>query len=526
MDVVPKPMHAQAIDINGPPAFSASYADGVVSVRGESRVRLGHSLPGRVRADAGRREIDGGARDGGTRDGVYLEWEWDGSKLVIRNDRYGFHPAYCYVSDSLVMVSPSLPALLRLGAPASLDEEALAVFLRIGYFVGDDTPFSGIRALPPNVDFEWRPGQWRMRGGRPNPPARSLGRADAIEAYIALFRAAMEKRLPSGGYVFPLSGGRDSRQMLLQLCAMGAPPEECVTGSKFPPEPQDFRVASELCASLGVPHRSLPSGNDLRNDLFANPMQNFCADQGGWLTPLAAYLGDRTHDTYVGIGGGELTALMAPSRIQLALFEAGNAEELARRQVDLKRGASIMEALLSPEQKRRMSRDAAIARIATEYSTHLDAPVASKSFAFWNHVRREHALGPYALFTGVQTIYAPYLDHDLFDFLCGLPLSLLDDDLHLETIASAFPSAAGIAYANGRDTPGYRLSARRRWLAYVASFAHEVVTRRTWRYRADGIAWRLLRALASPARISDAKWLIPRITVLLQIESMLEGSVE
>lgn len=506
-----EPMREQATSWPEPPVFSALYSNGVVTFQGEPCVRLGHSLPGRTLESP---------------DGVFVAWDWDGAKLSVRNDRYGFYPAYCHVSDSRVMVSPSLPALLRQGAPASLDEEALAVFLRLGYFVGNDTPFSGIQALPPAVDFEWRPGQWHVRSGRSDPPAQSLSRAAAIEGYAALFRAAMEKRFPQGSYVFPLSGGRDSRQMLLQLCALGAPPEECVTGAKFPPEPQDFIVAARICEFLGISHRALSSGNDLRNDLHANAMQNFCADQGGWLTPVAAYLREHTRDTYIGIGGGELTAVMAPNRIQLALFEARDTRELARRLVDLKRGAQIMQEILSPEQNRRMGREAAISRIAAEYATHLDAPVPSKSFAFWNQVRREHALGPYALFAGLRNVYAPYLDHDLFDFLYGLPLSVLDNDLHLEVIASAFPSAAGVPYAHGRSTLVYRLSAQQRWLTYVASFAHRIVKRRAWRARADGLAWRLLQKLAAPAHVSDAKWLISRTMVLLQIEAMLEGSKE
>jgi len=45
------------------------------------------------------------------------------------------------------------------------------------------------------------------------------------------------------------------------------------------------------------------------------------------------------------------------------------------------------------------------------------------------------------------TVYAPYLDHTLFDFLASLPARLLmDRTLHTEAIAAAWPRFATIPY--------------------------------------------------------------------------------
>src|SRR5205085_2976358 len=109
--------------------------------------------------------------------------------------------------------------LLLEGAPAELDERALSVFLRLGFFLGEDTAFTAIKALPPAATMRWRAGRLELRGSRPPPPPPAdLGRSEAIEQYAALFRASIERCLePGDDIVLPLSGGRDSRHILLEL---------------------------------------------------------------------------------------------------------------------------------------------------------------------------------------------------------------------------------------------------------------------------------------------------------------------
>lgn len=69
--------------------------------------------------------------------------------LRVQNDRYGFYPLYYFIRPGEVCVSPSLVQLLSEGAPTAPDVAALAVFLRVGWFIGEDTPFQHIRAFPP-----------------------------------------------------------------------------------------------------------------------------------------------------------------------------------------------------------------------------------------------------------------------------------------------------------------------------------------------------------------------------------------
>src|ERR687887_1704648 len=90
-----------------------------VHASGQPHFFRGHTIPRR----AGQR-----------RDGIYGEWHWDGEELTVRNDRYGVLPLFFAERKDWLAVSPSIATLLEHGAPADLDEAALAVFFRLGFF--------------------------------------------------------------------------------------------------------------------------------------------------------------------------------------------------------------------------------------------------------------------------------------------------------------------------------------------------------------------------------------------------------
>jgi len=86
-----------------------------------------------------------------------------------------------------VCISPSLGSLLLRGVPAEIDHQALAIFLRLGTFLGDDTPFRGIRALPAGAVLEWEPGRFRIAGGPVLADPEPIDREEALGRYASLF---------------------------------------------------------------------------------------------------------------------------------------------------------------------------------------------------------------------------------------------------------------------------------------------------------------------------------------------------
>jgi asparagine synthase (glutamine-hydrolysing) len=461
----------------------------------------------------------------GVPDGIFAEWSWDGVQLTVRNDRYGFHPLLYFEREGEICVSPSLFTLLARGAPAELDDAGLAVFLRLGYFVGDDTPLRAVRALPPGAVLEWRDGACRRSGGYWFVPPDRPARDDAIDAYVSLFRAAVHKRLPrNGDFVVPLSGGRDSRHLLLELCKLGCQPESCVTVRGYSAgQDADVEVARLVAKAVGLPHIVLEQQQSwFQAEVRKNLATNLCADEHAWFLVFADYVSGTTDTVYDGIGGDVFTgsAVSETQRVELEewarLFEAGRFGALADAM--LYQVGPALGPLLTREARARMSREVAIVHLADELRKHTPAANPLASFWFWNRTRREIALSPYALLRTVPRVYSPYVDHDLYKFLASLPAELAwREDFHTATIRRGHPRYADVPYTD--DSPPARDATD-----HLASFGRELArfafTNRPRRaIRSAYVMPLLVGCLMSRSITLVAHWFLPRVLYLLQLES-------
>src|SRR5690606_37864606 len=109
-------------------ALRLSVINGRVSVRGEATYRQANTQS-------------------------HGEWYWDGEHLRARVCRLGVHPLFWRATRHGVALATTPLDLLEEGA--DLDYPALAVFLRLGFFVGEDTPFAGVRQLAPGAQLQW-----------------------------------------------------------------------------------------------------------------------------------------------------------------------------------------------------------------------------------------------------------------------------------------------------------------------------------------------------------------------------------
>ena len=413
--------------------------DGQVHVRGAATCQLGQSL------DYGHESPDG----------VFAWWRWDGSALRAANDRYGMQPLFYARDGEGIALSSSLPRLLLEGAPADLDEAALAVFLRTGYFVGEDTAFRAIRALPPNARLEWSGGRLHVSGGLPLPPRQTMTRDEAIDAYIPLFREAVRRRLPAEGpgepeLVMPLSGGRDSRHILLELLLLGCRPAFCLTvRHHLPRVDQDAELAARLTEALGLRQVLLDQIEPrLQAEQRKNLKTSFSSDEGTAFLALGDYLetyrDGRPAIIFDGIAGDFLSDGRFLSEQRLALLEAGRIADLAD---DLLHRPGHLPDLLRDDVAERLSREVAIARLQAELERHLDAPNPIQSYIFQNRCRREIATFAFTFYSPAVEKRCPYLDHDVVDFLLSLPARVfLPPSFHADAINRAFPAYASIPF--------------------------------------------------------------------------------
>jgi asparagine synthetase B (glutamine-hydrolysing) len=417
----------------------------------------------------------------GCEEDVFASWRWDGAALEVRSCRFGLQPLFYWAGHDEFAIADAIVPLLQSVDALDVDDDAMAAFLRIGFFLEGDTPFRQIRAVPPGA-------AWRLhRGGlvpapHSDPPAvRTAVRARRVDEYAELFRQSLRRRPCAGEDVLlPLSGGRDSRHALFELVASGAARQarsfQCVT-SEFPPTRsiEDLRVAQRVCGRLGLAHRRIAhEPSFVAASLRKNILTSFGSDEHTWAVPLGDAVNERRSTVYDGLGGDVLSAGLFSSPRRLRLLRAERAEDFV---LDLFGHVEVeLRHWLRPAALRRFSRERAVARAAAAVRRHCRQPNPVASFFFWNRTRREIALQGCCMYRPDTRLHYPYLDHALYDYLAGIPGEELDDKrFHTETIAVTYPQWAGIAYGRGDDDPeAARLPApsRRRWntrLAFEAS---------------------------------------------------------
>lgn len=448
-------------------------------------------------------------------DGVYLRWRVESGKAEIENDRYGMYPAFIFQKDDVVAVSPSLPALIARGAHTAFDYDALAVFLRMGQFVGDDTPFQYIKVLPPCCRIDLTDKGCRLRS------RRDLGLFNArptVEAaadrYAELFSAAMKRRLSTvTRFGIPLSGGRDSRHILFEAVRQGRRPEICVTVDEWP---DDTQVARSVAAKTGCASIILESPTDLLNEeMRRNILANFLIDEGTWSLAVADFFRERpAYAVFDGIGGDMLSngLLLTPERLQF--FIERDTQTIADQILpDIE---PILQKLLSKAFLRRVSREAATTRVAAEIQTHHVGNNPVTSFFFWNRTRRRISNVPFGLMRKIPIVLAPYLDHAVYDFLVSLaPDVILRQRFHDMTISRAYPEFADLGYENKQVTDYDRATVV---ATATRQFAQKVLTRRLPKPLArTSVNMRMLAALCGPRRAAASFAFARRLAYLLQL---------
>jgi hypothetical protein len=397
------------------------------------------------------------------RQGIFVEWRWDGVSITVENDRYGMYPVYYYAGRDSFVLSPSLEQIIALGAPAELDDDAIAAFLRLGWLLGEDTFFRHIRALPPNATLRWKnDGELTVESSLiPDRTDYTLSRSEAVASYIDLFRQAIHRRLPKTNdrVILPLSGGRDSRHILLELWRQRVRPS-VVTAELFSTQSnQGLGIAAELCRALGASHTAIAqTSNWFSAERAKNRLIDCASDQHAWFLQPARYmLANRATATYVGIAGDtlsqsifgtffwqEISRTKDPTRLYKAIRGAGGgASELTR------------ERILTRKYYARWSDEAARERVVREARRFEASENMANRFFFWSRTRRATPLCFLQLLEHRIGVHMPYLDNDLFDFLWKLPLSIVGTgDFHDEVIRRAYPEYAGVPFEPKEANPG------------------------------------------------------------------------
>jgi hypothetical protein len=411
--------------------------------------------------------------------------------------------------------------LLKLGAPTQLNYSALAVFVRLGFFLNEQTPFEGIKAVPPGASLEWRDGQLRITSQTPVVSAQNLSRADAIDAYISLFQEAIRRRLPCDeNFAVLLSGGRDSRHILLELLSAGFNPKFALTVRCMPPKyNSDVEIANRICEETNISQVVLDhADNVFLAEARKNMLTNFCSPEHAWLMPAVDYLNwSKCHTAYDGIGGDVLSNGLYLTHRRLDLMEKGLFYDLANELL----GDERRFGLLKLTEHTKLDRLTALRMVASELEKHANNPNPIGSFIFWNRTRRHIALSPYALFHSTQTVFSPYLDHNLYDFFASLPARMMvDPTFHDDAISKAYPRYAHIPYATSSTSGRNCTQLYRRFTRDILRYS---MHHRSSPVKSTYLLPRLVRCLFDPGYSSSIMWLGPLTLYLTQLKELELG---
>ncbi len=454
-------------------------------------------------------------------EGTFLQWEWTGLQLVVRNDRYGLCPAYYSQSPKEFIIATSVQRLIAEGVSPELNYDALAIFLRLGSFVGDDTPYSAIRALPPGTQFTWS-------GGSECPTGRViLGEATTVRTreaayrrYNELFSEAVRKRSNVAGDVaVALSGGMDSRHILLELCRLGRKPKLCVTAQVYQGESsEDLDLAKQVTQALAVPHVEIQQPRDwLNSEIQKLQATGLCALEHTWGMVVGPYLQDKVLAVFDGLAGDVLSDcrhIVTPARREA--FQAGRFAVLADDFLQNEYGGVPY---LKPELARLLSRERAIHHLSIEIARFAVAPNPVVAFTFWNRTRRTVSLLPHGVWNRSVQVLTPFLDHALFDFLIGLPVEFVEDyTFHAETIRRHYPGVAAIPFFSGPCRRPSNGSLVFRKMA-VDLLWHGLRSMPSSYVSFRHVLPRLMRVIIDPSYSRSALWLGPAMLYGLELEN-------
>jgi hypothetical protein len=451
-------------------------------------------------------------------DGCWATWRWDGTSLAVETDRFGFFPLFYTVEDDAIAVSGSLCTLIEHGAARDIDATALGIFLSVGYFINETTPFASIRVAPPNGGITWD-GTLTVRDGTPIYETETATYDEAVDLYIELFRDAMRRRIPDDdGFAIPISGGRDSRHMLLEACALGRPPRYAVTtAGKVGPGRLEVPPARAVCKAAGVEHVLIEPSPEFDVLWRQTVEQHFCADENGWMIGMVDHLRETVHTTYDGVAGDMFgVARVFNHEWQTALRE-GKCADLVWTTL-LNRDIQAIAALLPEAYEGVGDEEAVHAALVAELQRFADTPNPGAGFTTFNRTRREIALGPYALMAGLDA-HCPFMDHALFDRLSRIPYEVLwAGPYHDDVIAKAYPKHADLPYAGhaaARPNRGDQMRLTRQVLGHA--LRHDP----TWRRRLPLLAAHWARAAAAPSYRQRHRWLSPpRLLYLTMLEQL------
>jgi len=345
-----------------------------------------------------------------------------------------------------------------LHAGSRIDRVGLATVLMLGTAIGRRTVIEGVetRTIEPHGL------------AAPRIPTDS----DIVELVLDSVRRHVGDSEP----VVPLSGGRDSRLILLAMRRLGLRPRALCTLRQDGAE-SDHAVAVRLARSIGLEVAAIePEPFDGAVELDRHLRQSYQSLEHGWFVPVARELRARACPVTDGIGAGVLHVgtLLKPEAIEL--WRAGRIRELMHWMIARSAGVSpaFLEALRA-EGVDLASEDEVLQEFAAILRGLEGTPNPMGLFSLLHWTHRGIGGSAYGLLDPAQ-VRTPLYDRALCGALAAIPhdRAMAHD---WREIALAELDRTGIPFAKGEGGvlprwlrhPMRTAANRRGWSAFAAS---------------------------------------------------------
>lgn len=377
-------------------------------------------------------------------------WDWDGSKLTCQTSKTGYLPIYYCIDKNGITVSTSLIFLAK--KQNSLpDLPAIILFLAIGDYIEEITPFANIHALPLDSILTWSPIEGLSVHLNRNYTHTLISYQEAMHQYNQLVCKSVQtycaKDTSQG-----LSGGTDSRHILLAIHRLGEQIPSLYTSFHYIDglSSADVEIAQMLAKSLGARIKTIyPISNRVYAEFIKNKIVEFQSLEHSWGINLANALKD-SEFLYDGMNGGVLfgrsnlvkylrkkhgQSLPDWDRMQKDIIET-----FFTRRIDFLRQI-ISFGFLSEENV-----NTAKTIFENSLQTYKNYPNPFQAFQYYNHVSRNTSLFTYRMMKN-NAILCPLDTPEMVQFALSLPWEISSaPDFQKNTIRKYYPDFAHIPF--------------------------------------------------------------------------------
>jgi asparagine synthetase B (glutamine-hydrolysing) len=378
-------------------------------------------------------------------------WRWDGVRLRARTSDTGYVPLYYLSMKDGFVISPSFRLLRERFSDGEIDWPAVVICLLTGKCIESDTPFADIRALPLRATLTWSLGRLSVDQALEPETSPTEDYDLTLGMYVSQVDAAVRRSITDRPYSMGLTGGRDSRHILLALNEHGSRPAQLVTGNHYLAfSDGDTEIARALSERVGLPITTVdPQPDRIRAEIEKNWQTEFQTLPHSWGLAVARTL-SATSATYIGMDGGTLfgrsTLVKEMRRRYGGALPPRSELRAASMAFLLDRPLDSLNEILAKDLISREDVEEARRRMARSVEKYEAYPNPSQAFKYFNATTR--GIGPftYGMLRNAEVI-CPLDDPEVVRFALALPWSVSSRaDLQTNAIRRYYEAFADIPF--------------------------------------------------------------------------------